>query len=261
MDRTAFVIPNFLANAAMRARIPRIFVVFLASWMVVVTGLVLAVSWKNHPQRAVLLMAWGLILLWIAGCGLAMFHWRDFWCRLSNKVRLPWGVKFVLGCTFLACLEESITTLMTNCAPLFGVKIGQAYITASANYFDVILYHSVVVFVPFFVGWAVMLRYWKFSPFAVFVLFGITGLFCETISFGLQNLGSFGFWMLVYGLMIWLPAHWAPVDRPAREPRWWAYPLAVFIPYLFMPLMPVLAPWILFTAKHPSIHFPPIGGG
>jgi len=229
--------------------------------MVILTGLVLVVSWKNHPQRAVLLMAWGLIILWIAGCGLTMFHWRDFWCRLAAGVRLPWGLKFVLGCTFLACLEESITTLMTNCAPLFGVKIGQAYITASANYFDVILYHSVVVFVPFFIAWAVMLRYWKFSPFAVFVIFGITGTICETLFSGLQQLGSFGFWILVYGLMAWLPAHWPPADRSASEPRWWAYPLAIFIPYLFMPLMPVLAPWILFTAKHPSIHFPPLGGG
>lgn len=229
--------------------------------MAVLTGLVLAVSWKNPPQRAVLCMAWGLILIWITGCGLTMYRWRDFWCRLAAKVRLPWMLKFVLGCTFLACLEEAVTTSMTNCAPLFGVNIGQAYITASANYFDVIMYHSVVVFVPFFVAWAVMLRWWKFSPFAVFVIFGITGTICETLFSGPQALGSFAFWILVYGLMVWLPAHWPPPDRPAREPRWWTYPLAVVFPYCFMPLMPVLAPWILFTAKHPSIHFPPIGGG
>ena len=56
-------------------------------------------------------------------------------------------------------------------------------------------------------------------------------------------------------------AHWAPADRPARQPRWWAYPLAAVLPFLFMPLMLVLAPWLWLTPKHPPIHFPPIGSG
>jgi hypothetical protein len=38
--------------------------------------------------------------------------------------------------TALALMEEAITSSMTNLAPLFGVKIGEAYITASTNYFD-----------------------------------------------------------------------------------------------------------------------------
>ena len=135
-------------------------------------------------------MAWGLILLWIGGGGLIMWHWRDPWDRLAAKVRLPWMLKFVLGCTALALIEEAVTTLMTNCAPLFGMRVGEAYITSSANYFDVVLYDSVVVFVPLFVGWAVMLRFWTFSPFTIFLLFGISGTLCETLSFGLQNLGN-----------------------------------------------------------------------
>jgi hypothetical protein len=32
--------------------------------MLAVSGLVLAVSWKNPAHRAVIGMAWGLILLW-----------------------------------------------------------------------------------------------------------------------------------------------------------------------------------------------------
>ncbi len=238
----------------------RVVVIALAIWMVFVSGAVLAVTWRNPVHRAVIGMAWGLIVLWIGGCGLAMWRWRHLWCGLAARVRLPWMLKFVLGCTLLALTEEAITTLMTNCAPLFGVPIGKAYITASANYFDVVLYHSVVVFVPLFIGWAVMLLFWKFSPFAVFVLFGITGMLCETIAFGPQNLGNFGFWMFVYGLMVWLPAQWVPAERPAREPRWWAYPLAVVLPFLFLPLVAVLEPWIWLTPKHPPIHFPPIGG-
>jgi hypothetical protein len=233
----------------------------MAAWMVLVSSVVLAVTWRNPVQRAVIGMAWGLILLWIGGCGLAMWRLRDLGCRLAAGLRLPWMLKFVLGCTALALVEEAITTLMTNCAPLFGVSLGQAYITASANYFDVVLYHSVVVFVPLFTGWAVMLRWWRFSPFAVFVLFGLTGTLCETLSFGPQNLGNFAFWMFVYGLMVWLPAHWAPAERLARKPRWWTYPLAVVLPFLFMPLLVLLAPWLWLTSKHPTIHFPPIGGG
>jgi hypothetical protein len=177
------------------------------------------------------------------------------------RVRLPWQVKFVLGCTTLALTEEAITTLMTNFAPLFGVTLGEAYITASANYFDVVLYHSVVVFVPMFIGCAVLLHWWRFSPFAVFLLFGVVGLLAETISFGLHNLGNFAFWIFVYGLMVWLPAHWAPPERSARTPRWWAYPIVVVVPFLFLPLMGILAPWLWLTPKHPNIHFPPIGGG
>ncbi|MCL4787087.1 MAG: hypothetical protein KJ070_09890 [Verrucomicrobia bacterium] len=242
-------------------KLPRVVVLCLAGWMLAVSGLVLVATWQRAEHRAVIGMAWGLIVFWIGGCGLAMWYWRELLCRLAAQVHLPWQVKFVVGCTALALTEEAITTLMTNCAPLFGVQVGEAYITASANYFDVVLYHSVVVFVPMFIGWAVLLHWWRFSPFAVFLLFGVVGLLAETISFGLQNLGNFAFWIFVYGLMVWLPAHWAPPERSARPPRWWAYPIALVVPFLFLPLMGILAPWLWLTPKHPNIHFPPIGGG
>lgn len=248
-------------DASRSAKRRTLFVIGLAAWMITVSGLVLVLLWKNEVQRAVIGMAWGVILLWVCACGLIMWRWRDMWRRLSSLLHMPWMLKFILGCTALALTEEMITTLMTNCAPLFGVQVGQAYITASANYFDVVLYHSVVVFVPLFIGWAFILRWWKFSPFVVFVLFGITGLFMETLSFGLQNLGNFAFWIFVYGLMVWLPAYTIPADRPAGEPPWWGYPLAIFMPLLCLPLVAILAPWIWLTPKHPTIHFLPIGGG
>jgi len=235
--------------------------IVLGAWALLPAGFVLLAVWKNPVHRAVIGMAWGLILLWIIGCGLAMWRWRSVWDRLAAKVRLPWMLKFVLGCTALALAEEAVTTLMTNCAPLFGVRIGQAYVTSSANYFDVVLYHSVVSFVSLFIGWAVMLRFWAFSPFAVFLLFGFTGTLCETISFGLQNLANLGLWSLVYGLMVWLPARWVPPDRGAKPPRWWAYPMAVVLPFGFLPSAFLYAPWLWLTPKHPPIHFPPIAGG
>lgn len=204
-------------------------------------------------------MAWGLMVLWIGVCGTVMWRWRHTWDRLWGRVRMPWMPKFVCGCVALALLEETISTAMTNSAPLLGVETGRAYITASANFLDVVLYHSVVVFVPLFIGWAVMLRRWAFSPFATAFLFGITGTLCETISFGPQNLLNAGMWVLVYGLMVWLPARGIPADRGAVPPRWWAYLLAVFVPFLFLPLLLVTAPWLWLTPKHPDIHFPPIG--
>lgn len=158
----------------------------------------------------------------------------------------------------LALVEEAVTTGMTNVAPWLGVPLGAAYITASANYLDVVLYHSVVVFVPMFIGWAVLLRWWRFAPGAVFVLFGITGTLAETLSFGPQNLINAGFWIWVYGLMVWLPAYCLPPRPNAQPPPLYAYPLAVVWPIAFLPLLAVLAPWLWLTAKHPPIHFPPM---
>jgi hypothetical protein len=228
--------------------------------MLLVCGALLAGVWNRPSHRAVIAMTWGVILVWVAGGGGIQWHWRDFWLGLADRVRMPWGVKFVLGAIVMALVEEAVTTVMTNAAPLFGVKRGEAYITASSNYLDVVLHHSVVAFIPLFIGWAVILSRWRFSPFAVFVLFGITGTLAETLTFGPQNLGNAGFWILVYGLMVWLPAHFPPPNRSARDPKWYLYPLAVVIPFLFMPLLAVIAPWLWLFPGHPHIHFPPITG-
>jgi hypothetical protein len=206
-------------------------------------------------------MVWGLILIWIGAGGLTMWRWRLVGCRWLNRLPWPWPVRFVVGATVLALVEEAVTTLMTNAAPVFGLEIGQAYITASANYLDVVLFHSVVMFVPMFIAWAVILRRWAFPPFAVFVLFGLTGTLAEAGTFGLQNLGNFPFWIFVYGLMVWLPAAAVAGNTRARPPRWWHYPLAVVLPFLFVPLAAVIAPWLWLTPRHPAVHFPPIAAG
>jgi len=158
----------------------------------------------------------------------------------------------------LALAEEAVTTTMTNLAPVFGVPVGKAYITASANYLDVVCFHSVIVFVPWFVGWAWMLSRWNFHPTMVFLIFGLTGTFAET-GFLPQKLGEIGMWVFVYGLMIYLPAYSLPPRRGARPPRWWHYPLAVFLPFPFMVLL--LPFGLVKPYLHPdpsSIHFPAI---
>jgi hypothetical protein len=235
------------------------FIVLLAVWLVATTGLVTVATWTHPRQRAVLGMGWGLILLWVFCGGGLMFRFRGPIRSAWTRLPLDWRLGFVLLATCLALIEEAITTTMTNLAPLFGVRAGEAYITASANYLDVVSCHSVVVFIPMFFGWALLLWRYRFSPFAVFVLFGLTGTLAE-MSFGSQHALEFGLWIFVYGLMVYLPAYCVPTVRPARAPRWWHYPLAVLVPFLFIPLIPLPLLVAVLSPHHPRIHFPPITG-
>ena len=106
---------------------PRVLAVAtLASWQILVTSLVTMAVWSNPVHRAVLGMGWGLLLLWVAGCGLGMLYWRERLNQWAARAPIPWGLKFVLGCTLLALLEEAITTALTNSAPWFRVAVGEA---------------------------------------------------------------------------------------------------------------------------------------
>lgn len=227
-----------------------------AVWALLLLSGMLVLSSQNPKMRAVILMAWGLLILWVVVCGSIMYKKRDTLKVWLQKIPLPWYVTFVLTCTSLALIEEAITTTMTNLAPLFGVKLGEAYITASTNYFDVVLFHSVIVFVPMFVAWAWLISRYNFRAGQAFILFGITGTVAESVTFGLQNIGMLGFWVLVYGLMVYLPVY-AFSSRPrAQEPHWHHFLLAVLLPPLFNV---ILFPLSIFGYRpHPEIHFPPI---
>lgn len=235
-----------------------LFILLLALWLIAITSLVLASVWGNPVMRAVLGMGIGLIVLWIFLGGTLMILLRDPVRRLVRRIPIQWQVKFVLFATLMALIEEAVTTTMTNLAPLFGVKVGEAYITASANYLDVVLRHSVIVFVPMFVAWAVLLRWWDISPFWVFVLFGLTGLMAEAGTFGAQHLSEFALWIFVYGLMVYLPAYTLPAERGARPARWYHAIPALLLPFVFA--IPVAVLIGLLDPAHPSIHFPPIQG-
>src|SRR5262249_27964594 len=135
---------------------------------------------------------------------------------------------------------------------------GQAYITASGNYLDVILFHSVIVFVPMFIAWAWLLSRYQIIPNAAFLCFGVTGVVAESISFGLQNFLNLGFWGFVYGLMVYLPVYSLPDERGAVSPRWWHFPLAIFFPVLVAIIFIILleiGKSIAGIPPHPSIHF------
>ncbi len=175
------------------------------------------------------------------------------------KIRLPWQLKFVLFAILLALIEESITTAMTNLAPVFGAKIGEAYITASTNFFDVIFFHSAINFVGPFIFWAFILKRYDFSPFAAFLIFGTSGVLAEASFGGPEHLLEFGLWIFVYGLMIFLPTYSLPraEERGAKQPKWYHYVAMVFLPALFVPLFS----WIpgLVDSNHPQpTHFQPL---
>jgi hypothetical protein len=238
------------------SRLKAVFVIVLGSYLVLSTTLVYLLTRENRILHAVISMGLGLILLWVILCGSLMFLFRDRIKSFVQAVPLHWQVKFIIFGILMATLEEAITTAMTNLAPLFGVAIGEAYITASANYFDVILHHSVIVFIPWFIAWAWILKRYDFSPFWVFLLFGLNGLFAESLTFGWGHLNEFALWIFVYGLMIYLPAYTIPADRGAQRPKFWHAALAFLFPLI------IGIPWAivvnLIFPNHPSIHFPPI---
>lgn len=229
---------------------------FLAVWTVLSTLLIVAIAiFAMQPnERAVVFMGAGLVLFWILIGGTLMWRCRDHVRSHVLRMQPPWPVKFVLFCTLLALCEEAVTVSMTNLAPLFGVPLGTAYITASANYLDVVALHSVVVFVPMFIAWAWMLARWDFQPAQVFLLFGLTGFLAESQFAGSLNIFQAPFWIFVYGLMVWLPAYALTPREKAARPGWWVYPAAIFLPFVFA--IPIAA---LIGFLHPvKIHFPPI---
>lgn len=229
-------------------------IAFFALWAVTTSTLVYVLTLRDPITHAVVSMAMGLLALWVGIGGALSWRLRERLKVLFARLPGPWQAKFVGFCTLLALVEEAVTTTMTNLAPLFGVPVGRAYITASASYLDVVLCHSVVVFVPMFAAWAWMLSRWRFHPNAVFILFGLTGTLAEATTFGLQNLGAAGFWVMVYGLMVYLPAYSVPADRPARDPRPRHFLVALLLPPLWVPL----TAWPLWLSDHPRTHFPPI---
>jgi hypothetical protein len=132
---------------------------------------------------------------------------------LLAAIPLDWRVWFVLLCTAMALLEEVIATTMPRLTPLLGTTPEEAHITASISYHEVVCFHSVVVFVPMFMASA------SINPTSLID----------------------GFWVFVYGLMVYLPARTVPGERRAEPPRWRLYTLAVILPIVAaIPVVPVV---------------------
>jgi hypothetical protein len=185
-----------------------------------------AAGWKRHGtfEGAILLMAAALGVVWNVIGGAVMRLARNPACELVGKSPLNRRATFFLFATLLALLEEGVTTTLTNLAPLFGNA--QAFITASHNYLEVVVWHSVVVIAPMFLVWSWFLARFSFSPGGVFLLFGVNGVLAELLIGGPAILMA-PFWIFVYGLMIYLPAYSFPTHEETPAPRWYHYPLAI----------------------------------
>ena len=204
-------------------RVTRRLLVTVGIYSVLLVGLLnlIVLNSGKAKDRAIFLMADGMILLWIiVGGSLTPFLKKRLVPWLA-AIPIDWRLRFVILSTIMALIEEVITTSMTNLAPVFGTTPEEAHITASTNYFTVVCFHSVVVIAPMFVAWAWMLSRWNFSPLKVLLLFGITGSLAEASLNWTSLIG--GFWVFVYGLMVYLPACTVPQDRGARPLRWWHY--------------------------------------
>jgi hypothetical protein len=196
-------------------------------------------------------MIWGLVLVWVVGGGLLMFWSRDRVKKMVAGTPLGRRLVFLLFAAGLSLSEEAVTVGMTNLAPVFGVSIGQAYITASSDYLTVVAFHSVVVFLPIFLVWAFLLTRYSFQPNTVLLLYGLTGLLAETGTFGFQNLVAGGLWVLVYGLMVYLPAY-SFTPTALKKPGIVQYVLGVLGP-LAAAIPVALLVVVLF--HHPAIEF------
>jgi len=224
---------------------PGFLIKLLGGYSTLVLGVISTLTLLSEApasDKAIIKMALGLNLIWCVLGGALMLRYRDQVRAVIQRIPFPWPLTFLLFCTLLALLEEAVTVTMTNLAPLFGSVVGEAFITASANYVHTVLFHSVIVFIPMFAIWAFLLSRFRFPASHVFLLFGLTGSLAEMSMSPTNVLG--GFWFFVYGLMVYLPAYAVPEDRPAREPPWWSYPLAVALPLLapilLLPVMPLL---------------------
>jgi hypothetical protein len=185
-----------------------------------------AEGWKRRGtfEGAILLMAAALGLVWNIIGGTVMGLVRNPARKLVSKSRLSRSATFFLFATLLALLEEGVTTALTDLAPMFGNA--QAFITASRNYFEVVVWHSVIVIAPMFLVWSWLLARFRFRPGCVFLLFEINGVLAELLIGG-PALFMAPFWIFVYGLMIYLPAYSFPTDVETPAPRWYHYPMAV----------------------------------
>ncbi len=176
-------------------------------------------SLENLKNRAVILMATGLYLVWCVGAMRAMHRWRSQVRTWFHRVPGNTWVKFFFFCLLLICLEEVVTVTMTNLAPAFGSQMGKAYITGSSNYFETILWHSVVALFPTYIAWTLVVRKVAIHPNTAYLFYGFQGVLGEAMYGGPSAFLSFAFWISVYGPAVYLPAYCVYGLGEARKPK------------------------------------------
>lgn len=233
-------------------RYPARLIVLVLIPLMIIQMLGLAAEGKKRYgtfEGAIMLMAATLALIWNVIGGGTMYLARNLVREFINKSPLQPGATFILFATALALLEEVVTTSITNGAAAFGNS--RAFITASRNYFEVVLWHSVIVIVPMFAVWAWFLSRYRFTTSCVVLLFGVNGVLAELLIGGPALLMA-PFWVFVYGLMIFLPAYTFKVRTERLSPSWYHYPLVVLACI-------VASACVALMVKFLSLHLPHFG--
>jgi hypothetical protein len=229
----------------------------LAVWIIGPLVVVLSISFISPSiaaaNKAQIWMMTSALFAWCIFSALVLGlcqRFRLFTRPAPNNSLARWAL-FVGLATLLALCEEVCTQFMTEHATLFGVPLGQAYITPSLDYWDTVIHHSVIVFVPMFASCAVLTEKWKFSPREIFFLIGITGLTAEVT----MNPASLfmGFWLLIYGFMVLAPALWLYRGMTIAKREWWHYVVTIAI-MLAAGAIASLALHATFP-QHPDNHF------
>jgi hypothetical protein len=158
----------------------------------------------TDPHNAIFFMGAFLIVTWVLVGGLLMRKYQDRITILMRRWERRPKTAFVTCSLLLACVEEGVACAATNLSGVFGDSTGMAHITASSNFFDLIFFHSVIVIVPLLIVWSWILERYGFTVPRYFLLFGVQGALSE-VAFAGMSPALFPTWLLVYGLMIWLP--------------------------------------------------------
>ena len=98
----------------------------ITRWLLVAIGVysfllvgflnVVILNSDKAKDRAIFLMADGMILLWIIVGGSLTPMLRKYLVPRLVAIPIDWRVRFLLFCTTMALIEEVITTTMTNLA-------------------------------------------------------------------------------------------------------------------------------------------------
>jgi len=216
----------------------------LLSWL-------LSYSNSDRVLKSASAMLGALFFIWVIVFGFIQYKYREIIVKFAKGIISGRKLRFILFAIVLMLIEEAIAVSITNFAPFFGSNIGDAYLTASGSYLDVIFFHSVIVTIPMFIVLALLVKKLSISASHVFLLFGITGWITEIIFGGIVNIFMVGIWIPIYGLMVYLPALSIEKKGAKSRPSVLEYTGIIILPYLVS--IPVA--YLILLSGHPVIHF------
>jgi len=179
-------------------------IMWLGVWLVLSTSVLTFFVRDDLLKLTAVKMLWCLIIFWIFLGGSLIYLFRNLFWRYYLKITWPFWIKFTVFATIFFLIEEFIAVSINNY--FYPITKGAVMLTASTNYWEVVSQHSVVVFVPIFIIFSLFIKFFKLSPQKSFLCFGIIGTLAEVSIGGLTSLLQFAMWILVYGLIVYLPS-------------------------------------------------------